>query len=204
MPLANSNMVAESQTATPSDDSLGRVDDSLAAIEKVEAGTSPAAAPPPQSHNQNQLDGGLRAWLQVVGGWCIAFNTWGVLNTFGIFQTYYESGALFTETSSSIAWIGTIQALCIVSLGLVSGPLYDRGYLLALLLVGSFMIVFSFMMLSISTTFWEALLAQGFCFGTAAGLIWVPMLAVIPAYFRTKLGLAVGLAISGSSIGGVM
>jgi hypothetical protein len=48
-------MVAESQTATPSDDSLGRVDDSLAAIEKVEAGTSPAAAPPPQSHNQNQL-----------------------------------------------------------------------------------------------------------------------------------------------------
>jgi len=198
-------MATESQTATPSDDSLGRANDSLAAIEKeVEAGTSPAAAPPPQSRNQRQLDGGLRAWLQVVGGWCIAFNTWGVLNTFGIFQTYYESGVLFTETSSSIAWIGSIQALCIVSLGLVSGPLYDRGYLLALLLVGSFMIVFSFMMLSISTTFWEALLAQGFCFGIGAGLIWVPMLAVIPAYFRTKLGLAVGLAISGSSIGGVM
>jgi hypothetical protein len=201
-------MVAESQTATPSDDSLERIDDSQATIEKDEAATLPAAAPPPppppQSHKQNQLDGGFRAWLQVIGGWCIAFNTWGILNTFGIFQTYYESGSLFTETSSTIAWIGSIQALCIVTLGLVSGPLYDRGYFLALLLVGSFMIVSSFMMLSISKTFWEVLLAQGFCFGIGAGLVWSPMLAVISAYFRSKLGLAVGLAISGSSIGGVM
>jgi MFS family permease len=198
-------MVAESQTEAPSKDSLERLDDSLAAIEKdEEAGTLPVAAPPPQSLKQNQVDGGLRAWLQVVGGWCIAFNTWGILNAFGIFQTYYESGALFTETSSTIAWIGSIQALGIVTLGLVSGPLYDRGYLLPLLLVGSFMIVFSFMMLSISKTFWEVLLAQGFCFGIGAGLVWSPMLAVVSAHFRTKLGLAVGLAISGSSIGGVM
>lgn len=32
------------------------------------------------------------------------FNTWGLLNTFGIYQTYYESGALFQESSSTIAW----------------------------------------------------------------------------------------------------
>jgi hypothetical protein len=35
----------------------------------------------------------------------------GILNTFGVFQTYYESGALFTETSSNISWIGSIQSV---------------------------------------------------------------------------------------------
>ena len=33
----------------------------------------------------------------------------GILNTFGVFQTYYESGDLFQETSSNISWIGSVQ-----------------------------------------------------------------------------------------------
>jgi MFS family permease len=72
------------------------------------------------------------------------------------------------------------------------------------MIVGSFLIVFSFMMLSICKTFWQVLLAQGFCCGIGAGLIFTPMLAVIPGYFSTKLGLAVGIAASGSSLGGVL
>jgi len=37
----------------------------------------PPGGPPP--------NGGLQAWLQVVGSWCLFFNTWGLLNTFGVF-----------------------------------------------------------------------------------------------------------------------
>ena len=54
-------------------------------------------------------NGGLTAWLQVAGGFMIFFNTWRLINTFAVFQTYYESGALFTESSSTISWIGSIQ-----------------------------------------------------------------------------------------------
>lgn len=42
-----------------------------------------SAPPPAPSHNNSQPNGGLWAWLQVAGGFCIFFNTWGVLNTFG-------------------------------------------------------------------------------------------------------------------------
>jgi hypothetical protein len=45
------------------------------------------------------------------------FNTWGIMNAFGVFQTYYESGALFTASSSNISWIGTVQSV-LVSLSL--------------------------------------------------------------------------------------
>ncbi len=41
------------------------------------------------------------------------FNTWGFLASFGVFQTYYESGELFQRSSSDISWIGSIQAFLV-------------------------------------------------------------------------------------------
>jgi len=196
------NMSAGMLTATASGDAARTVEEPPITDEKVEPAISPAHLT--SLAHQNQPNGGFIAWLQVAAAWVVFFNTRGVVNTFGIFQTYYELGALFIESSSNIAWIGSIQCLCLVSFGLVAGPLYDRGYLLALMTVGSCLVVFSFMMLSISATPWEVLLAQGFCYGIGAGLMFAPMLAVIPGYFSTKLGLAVGVAASGSPIGGVI
>lgn len=149
-------------------------------------------------------NGGWMAWLQVLASFCIFFNTWGVLNTFGIFQTYYETGALFHQSSSNISWIGAIQAYSVLISGLIAGPIYDRGYLRVLVAVGSFMIVFGFMMLSICKEYWQALLAQGFCIGIGGGLLFVPSMAVLPSYFTSRMGLATGLAVAGSSFGGII
>lgn len=89
-------------------------------------------------------------------------------------------------------------------MGCLSGPLYDRGYLRALLISGSFLTVFGYMMTSLCTTLWQAILAQGFCIGIGGGLLFVPSVAILPTYFRRKIGLAVGLAAAGSSMGGVI
>lgn len=59
-----------------------------------------------------------------------------------VYQTYYESGALYTETSSNISWIGSLQAFCVLLVGAFVGPIYDRGHLRLLLVVGTFLIVF--------------------------------------------------------------
>lgn len=162
------------------------------------ANKSPGPGPPPPPN------GGLQAWLHVLGGFMLFFNTWGILNAFGVFQTYYESGVLFTKSSSDISWIGAIQAYMVLIVGFISGPIYDRGYLRTLLVIGSFGIVFGHMMLSLCTNFWEVLLAQGFCVGIGAGCLFVPSVAILPTYFSTRLGLAVGLAAAGSSFGGVI
>jgi hypothetical protein len=61
--------------------------------------------------------------------------------------------------------------------GLLSGPLYDMGYVRTLLAGGSFLIVLGQMMLSLCTTFWQALLAQGLCIGIGAGALFVPAVA---------------------------
>jgi hypothetical protein len=65
---------------------------------------SPQAKPPPNPTNSPPPNGGLQAWLHVLGGFMLFFNTWGILNTFGVYQTYYEQpGTLFTESSSNIS-----------------------------------------------------------------------------------------------------
>jgi nitrate/nitrite transporter NarK len=58
------------------------------------------------------------------------------------------------------------------------------------------------MMLSLCTEFWQALLAQGFVIGLGGGMLFVPSVAILPTYFSSKIGLAIGLAASGSSMGG--
>ncbi|KAL4759398.1 major facilitator superfamily domain-containing protein [Aspergillus foveolatus] len=149
-------------------------------------------------------NGGLVAWLHVVAGFMLFFNTWGLLNTFGVFQTYYESGALFRRSSSDISWIGSVQAFMLLLVGFITGPIYDRGYLRTLLTVGSFGIVFGTMMLSLCKEYWQVLLAQGFCVGIGAGCLFVPCVSILPTYFSSKLGAALGLAVSGSSLGGII
>lgn len=123
---------------------------------------------------------------------------------FVVFQTYYETGALFTSSSDNIAWIGSLQGFFLLLVGFISGPLYDRGYLRALLISGTFLTVFGYMMTSLCHTLWQAILAQGVCVGIGGGLLFVPSVAILPTYFRRRLGLAIGLAASGSSTGGVI
>lgn len=165
---------------------------------------SPAVASPAPGSPPAPPNGGAKAWLQVLGSWAMVFNTWGTIITFGDYQAYYERGTLFTESSANISWIGSIQSLMVFLIGAVIGPLYDRGYLKLLLVVGSFGIVFGHMMLSLCTEYWQVVLAQGFVVGIGGGCIFIPALAVVQPYFGSRLGLAFGIVATGSSLGGII
>lgn len=194
----STNMASDDQEKNVGEsDRSAPLDNTSDEVTKDAEPAKPTGPPPPPN-------GGLVAWLHVLGGFMLFFNTWGILNTFGIYQTYYESGALFNETSSNISWIGAIQAYMVLFVGFLSGPIFDRGYFRTLLLIGSFLVVFGHMMLSLCSSFWQVLLSQGFCVGIGAGCLFVPCVAILPAYWSTKLGLAVGLAAAGSSMGGVI
>lgn len=172
------------------------------AVPEPGPGKEAANSRPPS--NKAPPDGGLLAWLQVAGSWVLFFNTFGLINTFGVYQTYYESGQLFRSTSSNISWIGSIQAYIIFFVGTLTGPLFDLGHFRVLLVVGSFLVVFGHMMLSLCHEYWQVLLAQGFTIGLGSGLLFIPSLAIMPSYFSRNVGFAIGIAVSGSSVGGII
>lgn len=128
------------------------------------------------------------------------------MNAFGAYQSYYQNELLSTRSSFEISWIGSIQAFLLLLVGVLTGPLFDRGYLNTLLLTGSFLTVFGIMMTSVCTEYWELVLAQGLCVGLGSGCLFVPSIAVVSNYFLTptKRAVATGIAIGGSSIGGII
>ncbi|KAI1374020.1 putative MFS monocarboxylate transporter [Hypoxylon crocopeplum] len=149
-------------------------------------------------------DGGMVAWLQVVGSYSLYFNTWGTINTFGVFQTYYENELLQHMSLSSISWIGSTQSFMLLAVGVVSGPLYDAGHLRLLLCSGLVLVTLGMMMTSICVEYWQVMLAQAICVGVGTGCLYIPSVAIIPQYFSRRKALAMGIVTSGSSFGGVI
>ncbi|KAH8172421.1 major facilitator superfamily protein [Sarocladium implicatum] len=162
---------------------------------------------PPDAEKQPGLsdapDGGLRAWLVAAGAGCAFFCTLGFTNTFGVFQAYYLFDMLENHSADQISWIGSLQAFLIFSSGAIGGPLFDR-YGALIIRPAAVMYVFSIMMTSISTKYWHFILAQGILGGLGMGLLSFPCMSAIPQYFNKKRGAAMGLAVGGSSIGGIV
>ena len=61
-------------------------------------------------------DGGVKAWTQACMGHLVILNTWGMVATFGVFQTYYTQ-ELGLEPSA-VSWIGSMQMLGHFGLGM--------------------------------------------------------------------------------------
>ncbi|KAJ0413435.1 major facilitator superfamily domain-containing protein [Aspergillus carlsbadensis] len=184
-------------------DTVGRSEAASVGGQDVEK-IIPTPAQPAEKAPEPTFDTGLAAWLQVFGSFFLFFNSWGVVNTWGVYQTYYEQTILSDMSSSTIAWVGSLQSFLLMLFGVVTGPLFDAGYFRALLGFGTFMLPFGLMMTSISSRFWHFILAQGICIGLACGCLFVPAIAILPQYFRQRRGLANGIAATGSSIGGVI
>ncbi|GLB41018.1 putative MFS general substrate transporter [Lyophyllum shimeji] len=151
-------------------------------------------------------EGGLRAWLTVLGGTMVSFCTFGVVQSFGVYQDYYTRMSLREHTPSSISWIGSVQVFFVFAIGLPAGRLFDAGYFHHCLLGGSLIYLFSIFMLSLVQPhhYYQNFLAQGVGMGIGMGLMFLPSLTVTSHYFRARRSLAMGVVISGSSVGGCL
>ncbi|QPC77922.1 hypothetical protein HYE68_008674 [Fusarium pseudograminearum] len=149
-------------------------------------------------------DGGLEAWLVVLGAWCTSFCSFGWINSVGAFQEYYQNDLLKEYSSSTIAWIPSLQIFFIMGMGPIIGKLYDSYGPRWLILGGSFLHVFGVMMASISTEYYQILLSQGVCSAIGVSAIFQPALSVIHGWFDSKRGAAFGILSTGSSIGGII
>lgn len=161
---------------------------------RISTRSLPEPGPPP--------DGGLKAWLQCAMTWLVVFNTWGYVNSFGVFQTYYIE--ILNEPASTISWVGSTQTFVLFFLGVFSGRATDAGYFLPLFAVGSAIQILGIFMTSLASNYWQLFLAQGICTGIGSGMIFTPSMGVLSTYFADKRGLAIALATTGNSAGGAL
>nr|POE65296.1 aspyridones efflux protein apdf [Quercus suber] len=162
---------------------------------------SPPAPQPPGLSSQDVW----KAWRRVAGAWLLFIVAWGPALAYGSFQTYYKSNPLSSYSDSTIAWIGSLGTLLLVCAGALAGPLFDRGYLKHILVLGCLVLVFSLEMLSLCTEYYQLVLAQGVGYGLGSGLVYVPALAFVTSSFPPKTRpYAVGVLTSGAGLAGVL
>ena len=147
-------------------------------------------------------DGGFVAWSQVVAGHLVAFNSWGYVNSFGIFQAYYET--TLNQSPSAISWIGSIQLFLTLFIGTFSGRALDAGYYRHVLVLGLGLQILGLFMTSIIKKYWQLLLAQGICQGLGNGLTFTPTLALVSTYFVKRRAVAVSCMTCGTATGGII
>jgi len=75
--------------------------------------------------SEAEQEGGFQAWLTVAGSFLVYFASFGVINSFGFFQSYYQQITLSTYPPSAIALIGTLQITLMSLSGSVAGVLFD-------------------------------------------------------------------------------
>lgn len=73
-----------------------------------------------------EREGDLAAWMTVVGSILVYYCSMGVLNSFGFFNNFYSHDFLQNTSTSTIAFIGTLQIALMNSLAAVSGALCDH------------------------------------------------------------------------------
>jgi len=147
-------------------------------------------------------DGGFTAWLQVFLCWLVILNTWGFVLSFGAFQTYYSE--TLNMDPSTVSWIGSIQAWLMFFLGAFSGRALDAGLFRPTIIIGILFQVIGMFMMSLSTKYWQLFITQGVLTGLGGGIFFCPSLGLLSTYFQKRRGIALGIATTGNSTGGMI
>ncbi|KAG2366435.1 major facilitator superfamily domain-containing protein [Suillus spraguei] len=200
--MPNPPFLSSMSTPLPSDETKIQVSDS--ALQPVKSTGDP--------NHANSLDssdfpeGGATAWGTVLGAFLIQFCGAGYSTSYGVFQDFYAQTYLTNCTPSAIAWIGSVNALLLTSVGLVSGRLLDRGAFYHVMKIGCLLQCLFLFMLSLAKPngYYQIFLSQGIGSGVAIGLTHVPSIAVVSHHFQRRRPLAMGFVVAGASMGSIL
>lgn len=165
-------------------------------LSHVRTSDSIPTTPPP--------DGGFQAWSMAGLALLVNFNTWGFVNSFGAFQTYYVD-VMQLGPNSAVSWIGSLLVFFVFGIGILSGRAFDAGYFRLLFWGGSLLSIFGFFMLSLCKTYYQVFLAHAVCIGIGLGIAFSPSTTLASTYFsHAKRSVALAVVVSGASIGGLI
>ncbi|KAF2651106.1 MFS general substrate transporter [Lophiostoma macrostomum CBS 122681] len=147
--------------------------------------------------------GGRRAWRQVLVGHLVMFNSFGLIQSFGIFQPAYE--VHLNRTPFAVSWIGSVHIFLVYFIGTFSGRALDAGHYRNMLGVGLMIQLVGLLAASSSETYPMAFAFHGVFQGIGHGLMFCPSVTNTALFFgRKNRMLAMSITGSGAATGGII
>ena len=89
-------------------------------------------------------------------------------------------------------------------LGILSGRLSDKYGPRRIVTIGGLLTGISFLLMSQIISLWQVYLVWGVLMGVSFGFCLIPVMAIIPRWFAKRQGMAIGIAMVGKGIGGII
>ncbi|KAF1959702.1 MFS general substrate transporter [Byssothecium circinans] len=151
----------------------------------------------------NFPEGGLRAWLVVASAFLLLLPSFGFMVAIGTLQDYWAQHQLSSYTARDVGWIPSVFVYLSLALGIWIGPLFDRYGPRWIALIGSSVYLMMIFLLAESEKYWQMFLCCGILGGIGGAMLTTTSLAVVAHWFKARRGLAQGIAMVGSSFGGL-
>ncbi|KAF8901217.1 major facilitator superfamily domain-containing protein [Gymnopilus junonius] len=142
---------------------------------------------PPPLYKKHPTEGGVHGWLSVAGAYAglttIAYPIDDLDHT-----EHYNHVYLTDQNPVAVRFIGSIQLFLAFFLSIVTGKLTDMGYYRFIVHPGSALFAI-----------WKTI-----GMGVGMGLVLMPTTVIPLHYFKRRRGLAIGIVMSGGSLGGMV
>ncbi|KAL1924919.1 uncharacterized protein VTP21DRAFT_4573 [Calcarisporiella thermophila] len=143
-------------------------------------------------------------WLIVLAAFLTCFFVFGYVYSWGVLQQHLQKHVFVNNTNTlQISIIGSLAAALLCLLGPIVHPVQRRIGRRWTMLIGVVFSPLSLILASFATELWQYYLTQGFLFGLTAPFIFFPTISGPAEWFEKKRGLASGIAIAGSGLGGL-
>ncbi|HVL85109.1 MAG TPA: MFS transporter, partial [Pseudonocardia sp.] len=138
-------------------------------------------------------------WTTVAAAFVAMGVVFGVAYSFGAF--FAPMAAEFGAGSGATSAVFSLTAFCFFLLGSVSGRAVDRFGPRPVLLVGAAALLIGLWLTARVQELWVGYLTYGLGVGIAVACGYVPMVAVVGAWFERRRALALALAVAGIGVG---
>lgn len=147
-----------------------------------------------------------RQVLIVLSSLALTFTGCGLNFAFGVYQELYETldGPFKDASAAQIDLIGTL-AVSLMTIGAPFASAWTKTYSpRTVTLVGGVLMAVANIAASFGQKLWHFVLTQGLLLGCGTCLAYIPSVTVAPGWFDGRRGLAMGIILSGTGLGGVV
>ncbi|KAJ2639083.1 hypothetical protein GGF44_002718 [Coemansia sp. RSA 1694] len=146
---------------------------------------------------------GLFGWIPTLA---VAVNymfVFGASNSYGVFSTYYLNVKFPGVPATTLSWIGTSITSLMLIFNIFTGSMANKMGYRVTAYTGTVICTAAYILASFSKEVWQLILTQGVLLGIGLSFLIAPSFSIPSQWFSKHRGLASGIAMAGSSIGGL-
>lgn len=144
-------------------------------------------------------------WAILFGGFLAQAISMCTLSSWGVMQDYYDRQVFRGSVdSTSLSFVGTLGMSFCGLMGPVTPVLMSLIGAKWLLFFGSLLMTSGLVLASFSQQIWQLYITQSIMHGVGAALLYIVSMSISPQWFVARRGLAMGVMVSGSGLGGLI